>query len=143
MPPVKSSFSPVVRLIIGDALVLLTFVLIGRRSHAMAATDIMAVLATALPFVVCWFLITPWWGIYRADISLNPAKLWPRLAIGCLTAVPAALVLRALLLGRTLPAGIPLTFGLVSLGYIGGVMLAWRLGYIWWSRRQAGPVGEP
>jgi hypothetical protein len=140
MPPQKSStlFPPLI-LIIGDALVLLSFVLIGRRSHALSAGDILSAAATALPFLVSWFLITPWFGLYRPEISLNRAKLWPRLAAGWLVAVLAGQVIRALLLGRPIPAGIPLTFVLVSLAYIGGVMLVWRLGYIWWNgRRSAG-----
>ncbi len=131
-----ASASRLVILIAGDLLVLLSFVLIGRRNHALSATDIVGALYTAVPFVISWFLVTPWVGIYRADVSQAASKLLPRLLLGWAIAVPLGHVLRALLLGRPIPAGIPLTFVLVSLGYIGLVMLAWRMGYLWWANRQ-------
>jgi hypothetical protein len=122
-------------LVIGDLLVLLSFVWIGRDSHQMSTTDIAASLFTALPFIVGWFGVMPWFGIYTARVSQDWRKLVPRLVIGWLVAGSVALVLRTLLLGRPLPWGIIPMFAVISLAYIGLVALLWRLGYIWWLQR--------
>lgn len=125
-------------LITGDLLVILSFVWVGRSSHSLSMTNITESLSTALPFIISWFLITPWFGIYRAEVSRNWRKLVPRLLVAWAVAGPIALVLRALFLGRPLPEGIIPIFAIVSLGYIGLVVLVWRLGYIWWVNRSLG-----
>ena len=122
-------------LIAGDLLVILSFVWIGRSSHSLSITNLGASLSTALPFVISWFLITPWFGIYRAEVSRDWKKLVPRLLVAWAIAGPVALILRTLFLGRPIPDGIVPTFAIVSLGYIGLIMLLWRLGYIWWVNR--------
>ena len=119
-------------LIIGDVLVLLSFVWIGRDSHNLSTVDIAAGLFTALPFIIGWFLITPWFGIYKEAISQSWRKLVPRLLPAWVVAAPVTLILRALFLGRPVPAGIIPTFALVSFIYIGLVALVWRLVYMGW-----------
>ncbi|GAB4437532.1 MAG: DUF3054 domain-containing protein [Anaerolineae bacterium] len=121
----------------GDLLVLLVFVAIGRNSHALSVADISAGLMTALPFVLNWFAIAPWFGLYNPALNRSFRDVLPRLAATWIIAVPVAHVLRALLLGRSIPGGIPFTFVLVSLGFIGLAMLVWRGGYCWWQQRQA------
>jgi len=125
-------------LITGDLLVILSFVWVGRSSHSLSMTNITESLSTALPFIISWFLITPWFGIYRAEVSRDWRKLVPRLLVAWTIAGPVALVLRALFLGRPLPEGIIPIFAVVSFGYIGLVALVWRLGYIWWVNRSLG-----
>lgn len=131
-----TAVSRVAVLVIGDLLVILSFVIIGRQSHALALADVGADLFTALPFVVGWFVVAPWLGLYGATESVTPVKLLPRLLLTWLIAVPLGQILRALLLQRPIPGGIPVTFVLVSLAYLGLVMLAWRLGYLWWANRR-------
>jgi len=127
-------------LIGGDLLVILSFVWIGRESHHLSVTDVAAGLSTALPFILSWFVIIPWFGLYRPEISQSWRKLVPRLLLSWLIlAGPIALILRALMLGRPIPAGIIPTFAIVSLGYIGLVALVWRLAYIWWVNRHPKP----
>jgi FlaA1/EpsC-like NDP-sugar epimerase len=123
-------------LVVGDLLVLLVFVAIGRSSHALSMADLTAGLMTALPFVAGWFAVAPWLGLYNPNINRSMKQLLPRLAATWIIAVPLGHVLRALLLGRSIPAGIPFTFVLVSLGFIGVAMLLWRAGYTWWQQRQ-------
>lgn len=127
--------APAAVLVAGDLLVILSFVAIGRQSHALSTADLAADLLTALPFVTGWFVVAPWFGLYRAAISTTPAQLLPRLALTWVVAVPVSHILRALLLQRPIPGGIPLTFVLVSLAYLGVVMLVWRLAYVWWANR--------
>ncbi len=122
-------------LINGDLLVILSFVLIGRGSHSLAITDFDAIFSTALPFVIGWILITPWFGIYKQEISQNWRKLIPRLLIAWAVAGPISLALRALFLGRAIPAGIVPMFAITTMLYIAIVALLWRLTYIWWVNR--------
>ena len=128
--------SQVIILIIGDLLVLLSFVAIGRRNHSMSVADIGATFMTALPFVISWFVVTPWFGIYKAQIYRVWQRLVPRLLLAWAVAGPLALVLRALFLGRSVPTGIMPTFALVSIAYIGIVALIWRLAFMWWINRK-------
>jgi len=121
-------------LIAGDFIVLLLFVLVGRGSHSMSA-DIPAIMMTAAPFLFGWFVITPWFGLFNADVSLNWRALLPRLIIGWAIGGALALVLRTLLLGRPVPAGIIPSFAVAAMGFSTLFMLIWRLGYLWWMRR--------
>jgi len=134
--------SQVIILIIGDLLVLLSFVAIGRRNHSMSVADIGATFMTALPFVISWFVVTPWFGIYKAQIYRVWQRLVPRLLLAWAVAGPLALVLRALFLGRSVPTGIMPTFALVSIAYIGIVALIWRLAFMWWTNRKQTSTAE-
>jgi len=138
----KTAVIQIAPLLGGDLLVILSFVAIGRQSHALSPADLVAGLTTALPFVAGWLGVAPWFGLYRAEISRTAARLLPRLLPAWLVAVLVGHLLRAVMLQRPIPAGIPITFVLVSLAYLGTVMLVWRLAYIWWmnrARRSARP----
>jgi hypothetical protein len=56
------------------------------------------------------------------------------LVIAWIIAGPLAAFLRTLFLGRPISEGINPTFVLVAIGVAGLMMLAWRLGYLWWVR---------
>ena len=131
------SAARVLILIVGDVLVMLLFAWVGRRSHSLPAFDIGAWLTAAAPFIVAWFLVTPWFGLFRAEVSQHWRQLLPRLLIAwAIIGGPLALVLRALFLGRPIPAGIIPSFAVVALGFTTLFILAWRLGYIWWVNRR-------
>ncbi|HMQ51178.1 MAG TPA: DUF3054 domain-containing protein [Anaerolineae bacterium] len=137
----KTSSTGLWLLLVGDLLVILSFVWVGRGSHSLALTDLPAILFTALPFAIAWLGVMPWFGIYRSEIALQRGKLLPRLLGGWLLAGLLAQVLRTFFLGRDLATGIMPTFALISMVYIGLVALLWRLAYIWWVQRQAGAPG--
>lgn len=141
MKEFNSTTQQLIILIIGDLLVILSFVWVGRSSHHLSLTDLAASLSTALPFILSWFVIMPWFGVYRADISCTAKKLMPRLILGWLVAGFVALMLRNLFLGRPLIAGILPTFAIVSMGYIGLLIIIWRLVYIWWGYRHRANTG--
>lgn len=132
----QNSYTRLFILISGDLLVILSFVWIGRSSHRLSTTDVVESLTTALPFILGWFIVMPWFGVYRANISHDWKSLLPRLIFGWGIAGVVSLVLRTFLLGRPIIGGIPLTFAIVSIGYISLVALVWRLGYSWWANRQ-------
>ncbi len=126
---------PLTILIIGDLLVILSFVWIGRSSHSLSIVDVGAGLFTALPFVISWLVVTPWFGIYRQAVYQNWLRLAPRLLIAGVIAVFLGMVLRTLFLGRTLVGGIIPIFTMITMAYISGISLIWRLGYIWWMSK--------
>ncbi len=119
-------------LIAGDVLALLLFTATGRGSHALPNSDILAALATAFPFVLAWFLVAPWLGLFKADISLSWRQGW-RIPLAWLIAAPLGAFVRAWLLGR---AVIPPTFVLVTIIFATLFILIWRLGFIWWASRR-------
>jgi hypothetical protein len=122
-------------LIGGDLLVLLLFTWVGRSSHSLSGTDIFAGLATAAPFIISWFLIAPWFGLFQVEVSQTWRKLVPRLLLVWLIGGPLAGLLRALFLGRPIPEGIVPTFVVITMVIASLFMLIWRLGYIWWINR--------
>jgi len=122
-------------LIGGDLLVLLLFTWVGRSSHSLSSTDISAGLATAAPFIISWFLIAPWFGLFQVEVSQTWRKLIPRLLLVWLIGGPLAGLLRALFLGRPIPEGIVPTFVVITMVIASLFMLIWRLGYIWWVNR--------
>jgi hypothetical protein len=122
-------------LIGGDLLVLLLFTWVGRSSHSLSSTDISAGLATAAPFIISWFLIAPWFGLFQVEVSQTWRKLVPRLLLVWLIGGPLAGLLRALFLGRPIPEGIVPAFVVITMVIASLLMLIWRLGYIWWVNR--------
>ncbi len=133
--PTDNPANRVIILVIGDLLTLLLFAWIGRSNHALSVTDVGAIIATAAPFVMSWFVVTPWFGLFSAEVSQNWRKLAPRLLLAWVIGAPLALIVRALWLGRSIPAGLHPTFGLVAFGFTTLFMLVWRLAYCWWANR--------
>jgi len=119
----------------GDLLVLLLFTWVGRSSHSLSSIDISGGLAAAAPFIISWFLIAPWFGLFHVEVSQTWRKLVPRLLLVWLIGGPLAGLLRALFLGRPIPEGIVPTFVVVTMTVASLFMLIWRLGYIWWINR--------
>ena len=127
----KSSANRLILLVSGDFVAMFVIVLVGRVSHAFSAADLVGGLWTAAPFIISWFLVTPWAGLFRPVVSLNWRSLAPRLLLAwCIIGLPLAMVLRALFLGRSIPEGIVPVFALVMLATTTVTMLLWRLLYI-------------
>ncbi len=132
----KISIPWLIVLVIGDLVAMFVIVLVGRASHAFSAADLLGGLWTAAPFLISWFLVTPWFGLFRPAISLHWRSLVPRLLLAwCIIGLPLAMVLRALFLGRSIPGGIVPVFALVMLATTTVTMLLWRLVYIWLFHR--------
>lgn len=136
--PVETSIKHIALLATGDLLALLLFVWIGRRSHALSITDMTAVLSTALPFIMGWFLVAPWFGLFRADVSQSWRKLIARLLIAWVVlGGPLSLILRTIFLGRPLFTGLIPTFALITMIVTTLFLMIWRLGYVWWCNRNS------
>jgi hypothetical protein len=82
----------------------------------------LAIVKTASPFIMGWFVVAIFVGTYRPDVvnKLKPMLMYS--VLGWLIAWPIGLALRALMLWK----GIPLSFALVTLGSMMLIMLIWR-----------------
>jgi FlaA1/EpsC-like NDP-sugar epimerase len=122
-------------LIIGDALAFLLFSAIGRSSHSQAAglDAIVQVANTAAPFLLGWYIVAPFTGVYRNATTSTPRQMLVRTALTWLIACPVGLVLRAIYLQRE----IPLSFALVTFGVHLLIMVLWRGGWAWFESRRS------
>jgi hypothetical protein len=100
-----------------DALAILLFVTIGLVSHH-GALSFRGYARDALPFLGCWFAVALADRLYSRPSLARLALTW---AVG----VPAAVLVRALVLGRTL-GGKEAAFLTVSLVTIGLLVAAFR-----------------
>ncbi len=100
-----------------DAAAILVFVTIGLLSHH-GGVSFRGYARDALPFLGCWFAAALVFRLY-------PAGGWRRLTATWAVGVPAAVLVRALVLGRPL-GGKELAFLIVSLITIGVLVVAFR-----------------
>lgn len=121
-------------LLLGDWLILLLFVFIGQRDHAMSGPGVLTslvttTLAVALPWTAAAYLL--------GALRFAPDMTWPvwfgRALNAWLVAAPLGLLLRALLRGQ---GAIPVPFMLVMLGLGGLFMLSWRALAFWLMNRR-------
>jgi hypothetical protein len=122
----KNDTLRIVSLITGDILVFLIFATIGRNSHdeAVGLNALGAIITTAFPFLLGWFLVSPWLGAFRRDIMIDPKKMARRTALAWLCSWPVAMLIRGLLVDHAVP---PPAFWIVTL--ISNIILLalWRL----------------
>lgn len=119
------------RLILGDLLAIALVTVIGFATHSeMDFSFLPRMLTTFLPMSGAWFLVAPFLGLFRPEITSDPRQLW-RPFLGMVFAGPLAALLRAFLLHTMV---IPI-FAVVLSGFAGLGMLAWRL--IWQRLEQS------
>jgi hypothetical protein len=116
----------IVSLITGDVLVFLIFATIGRNSHDEAAglNALGAIITTAFPFVLGWFMVSPWLGAFRRGIMTDPKKMAQRTGLAWLCAWPVAMLIRGLLVDHAIP---PLAFWIVTLISNTILLAVWRI----------------
>lgn len=83
-------------LVAGDIASFLVFAGVGRRSHNETSGPgaILQIAATAAPFAVGWFLVSPFAGAFRASLIGAPKRMLAQTERAWLLAWPVALVLR-------------------------------------------------
>jgi len=86
--------------------------------------------AIYFPLSISWFLLAPWFGLFRQEITLNPKQLW-RPALAMLFAAPLAGLLRGFILQADVVPVFILVLGATSaLG-----MVVWRGLYFLFNRK--------
>src|SRR5262245_4255057 len=83
-------------LVVGDAVSFLVFSAVGRGSHneATGFGAFGAVVGTALPFALGWFVVAPFLGAFRRSATDSLGKMLRRTEIAWLCAWPVALLAR-------------------------------------------------
>ena len=118
-------------LIIGDILAILLITLIGFATHGeLNISFLTRIAAIFFPFLVVWFLLSPWLGLFQAEIIFNPTQLW-RPALAMLFAAPLAAVLRGLILNAAI---IPIFAVVLAVTSALGMVL-WRGVYFLLNRK--------
>ncbi len=122
-------------LLLGDLVTLVVFALIGRRTHdeAVGLAAVGEVLTTAAPFVLAWAPVAVLLGAVRASNTASVAPMVMRTLLAWVCALPVAILIRALILGR--PS--PLVFYAVAAGTGLLMLLCWRLVFVLAQRRRA------
>jgi hypothetical protein len=113
-------------LILGDIIALAMITLIGFANHnELTSFPVNRILATFLPLLAGWFLIAPWLGLFKAEVTSNLRQLW-RPVLAMLLAAPLTGLLRAVMLNSVVVPLFVLILGAsAALG-----MLVWRS--LWW-----------
>ena len=118
-------------LILGDGLTLLIVTLIGFATHGESGVSFLPRMAAAfIPLLIGWFLLAPWFGLFKAEIISNPKQIW-RPALAMLFAGPLAVVLRGLILNAPI---VPIFAVVLSATSAFGMMI-WRTVYFLFSNR--------
>lgn len=118
----------VITLVVGDAIAFLIFAIIGRSSHG-EATGLAAVpqtVLTALPFAAGWFIVAPFAGAYRRELTAQPRKMAIRTMLAWVFAWPIAMALRGLFVDHAVP---PISFSIITLLFNTVILLIWRWPY--------------
>lgn len=83
----------------GDILSFLAFAAIGRRAHSMGSA-LEDVAATAVPFMIAWFLVGPFMGAFAPDATASSGQAAKRAGLTWLVAFPLGLLIRTPIVGR-------------------------------------------
>ncbi|MFN8639712.1 MAG: DUF3054 domain-containing protein [Dehalococcoidia bacterium] len=121
-------------LLLGDVAVLVLFAVIGRRTHdeAIGLAAVGDVLTTAAPFVLAWVPLAVLLGALRASNTASVTAMVARTAVAWVCALPVAILLRSLILGR--PSA--LVFYAVAAGTGLLMLLCWRTLFVLVERRR-------
>jgi len=124
----------VAALAVGDLIVFLLFSATGRSNHA-EAVSLSSVVMTAAPFIIAWFVISPFLGAFGRQgsaVTTRPVPLLQRTAIAWIVAWAVALLLRRFVF----EGDIPPAFIIVALLVNGVLLLGWRgaVSALFWRR---------
>jgi hypothetical protein len=127
----------VAALVAGDALSFLVFAAAGRRTHSEASglSALSQIAATALPFALGWFAVSPFVGAFRRSKTTAPLRMLVRTELAWLVAWPATLLLRwAIAPDHSVPASFAIVILLVNAVFLG----IWRSAFALIERWRAG-----
>ncbi len=110
----------VAALAVGDVAVFAAFAFLGRSAHN-EGVNIGEIATIAAPFALGWLAVSPWTGMFRAEVATQPKTALGRTAATWALAGPVGLGLRALF-GRD----VPLSFAITTLIINCVLLLIWR-----------------
>ncbi|HLX58949.1 MAG TPA: DUF3054 domain-containing protein [Ktedonobacteraceae bacterium] len=115
----------VTSLAIGDVLVFLVFVIIGDTSHEKlnGLASIPHIILVALPFIVGWFIVSPFMGLFQRGIFTQPREMAIRTAIAWIPAWVIAMLLRGIFFDHGIPGS---AFMVIALLFNLALLEIWR-----------------
>ncbi|MCL4832883.1 MAG: DUF3054 family protein [Caldilineaceae bacterium] len=116
-------------LVIGDLLMLLLFVVLGRISHGMTSDWLINIARIATPFVVGWAITALAVGAYRPQLWHRSTDFLLRSAAAWLLGNGLAFLLRYFVMQDR----ITLPFALTSVAFTGLFLLVWRIAFLIWQ----------
>ena len=124
-PPEMSNTRRIATLVIGDTLAFLVFAAIGRSTHGEATglAAIPQIALTAAPFAAAWFIVAPFAGAYRRELTAQPRKMAIRTILAWILSWPVAMALRGIFVDHAVP---PISFALITLIFNTFILLIWR-----------------
>ncbi|MBI4202425.1 MAG: DUF3054 domain-containing protein [Chloroflexi bacterium] len=118
-------------LALGDFLVFVLFNILGRTDHAIPISP-QTTLQGVAPFVLAWFAVAPWLGIYRRSTFTSLRQTWLRMLPVWLVSGMLALLLRIWWYDRPFI----FSFAAIALTFQGAMVLGWRLVFLFVARRR-------
>ena len=107
-----------------DFAAILLFAFLGTSSHN-SASDFLAVVAVAIPFLISWFTLTPLLGLYRKDATTDKVGALTSTAKGWMVAIPMGCALRGIIKGYIPPVPFVIVTMIATLVILGGTRLAY------------------
>jgi hypothetical protein len=117
-------------LVIGDVVILALTTGFGFANHGTLGSAGLRILATWVPLVVAWFLISPLMGVFDEARVRDPRQLW-RPLWAMVLAAPMASFLRGVWLNQPI---LPL-FVVVIGGFCALALVGWRVLYLLYRMR--------
>ncbi len=81
------------------------------------------IIVITLPFLAGWFLIAPFFGLYRKELTTEPRAMAYRTAIAWIPAWVIAMILRGIFIDHAVPGT---AFMLIALVFNLGLLEIWR-----------------
>lgn len=110
-------------LVTGDLLAFVVWITVGLLNHGQTESLLANLIRIAAPFLIAWFVITPFVGSYDLALLQRPAAFIGRSVLAWVLAVSLGLVLRATVFGE----GFAPTFAAVTFAVTAVLLLGWRM----------------
>ena len=112
---------PVITIVaLGEICVFTLFVILGKFEHGVTIRQ--SFIRTALPFLICWFVISPWLGSYKMSTVYGLKQTIWRIPLIWTLCGLIAIIARFVLTDRPLV----ISFIVVSIAVQGLAIIAWR-----------------
>ena len=105
---------------LGEICIIILFVILGKYEHGVSIRQ--SFIRTALPFLICWFVISPWLGSYKMSTVYGLKQTIWRIPLIWILCGFIAIIARFILTDRPLL----MSFIVVSIAVQGLAIIAWR-----------------
>ena len=105
---------------LGEICVFTLFVILGELEHGVTIRE--SFVRTSLPFSICWFVISPWFGSYKISTFYSLKQTIWRIPSTWILCGFIAIIARFILTDRPLV----MNFVIVSIAVQGLALIAWR-----------------